>query len=162
MQYFTATVALMSAPLLAFAAPTENLIPRACSTAFPQSIGFPINYNVSQGANGANKITNAVTFSIPSGSHGCQLEANFPAGYPITSSGNSKVNIYATSGANSGSLFGTVTFASSPVAATKFVINSATCTNVMSYRMEIASQTQAGSVAFADTQAAGLTMVYNC
>jgi hypothetical protein len=91
-----------------------------------------------------------------------RLEANFPAGYPITNSGNSKVNIYTVSGASSGSLFGTVTFASSPVAPTKFVINSATCEPLMSYRMEIASPDQAGRVAFADTKDAGLTITYNC
>jgi hypothetical protein len=165
MQYFTTAVALLSTSLLASAAPTASapLERRACSVAYPQSIGFPINYDIHQDAGGANKVPNAISFTnIPAGSYGCQLEANFPAGYPITSSGNAKVNIYTVSGANSGSLFGTVTFASSPVAPTKFVINSAKCEPLMSYRMEIASPDQAGRVAFADTKDAGLTITYNC
>jgi hypothetical protein len=55
-----------------------------------------------------------------------------------------------------------VTLKSSPSAATKIVVNSATCSTVMTYRIEIASETEAGRVAFADTQAAGFTMVYDC
>ncbi|KAF2257356.1 hypothetical protein BU26DRAFT_558748 [Trematosphaeria pertusa] len=166
MQYFTTAVALLSTSLLTTAAPTASSAPlerRACSVAYPQSIGFPINYDIHQDAGGANKVPNAITFSnIPAGSYGCQMEVNFPAGYPITSSGNSQVNIYATSGTAPGSLFGTVNFASSPVAPTKFVVNSATCDTTMSYRMEIASADQAGRVAFADTKDAGITMTYNC
>jgi hypothetical protein len=165
MQYLTTVVALLSSSLLVSAAPTTAapLDRRACSVAYPSAIGFPINFDIHQDAGGANKVTNALTFNnIPAGSYGCQLEANFPAGYPITSSGNSQVNIYSTSGDNNGKLFGTVTFASSPIAPTKFVINSAKCEPLMTYRMEIASQDQAGRVAFADTQAAGLTMTYNC
>ncbi|KAF2689300.1 hypothetical protein K458DRAFT_413597 [Lentithecium fluviatile CBS 122367] len=165
MQYFTTAVALLSTSLLTSAAPTASapLDRRACSVAYPQAIGFPINFDIHQDAGGANKNYNALTFSnIPAGSYGCQLEANFPAGYPITSSGNSQVNIYSVSGDNGGSLFGTVTFASSPVAPTKFIINSAKCETLMTYRMEIASEDQAGRVAFADTKDAGLTMTYNC
>lgn len=165
MQYFTTAVALLSTSLFVSAAPTASapLDRRACSVAYPRAIGFPINFDIHQDAGGANKNSNAITFTnIPAGSYGCQLEANFPAGYPITSSGNAQVNIYTTSGANTGSLFGTVTFASSPVAPTKFVINSATCDSTLSYRMEIASKDQAGRVAFADTKDAGLTVTYNC
>jgi hypothetical protein len=162
MHYLTTATALLSTVLLTTAAPTTAAIKaRSCSVAYPQSIGFPINYHISQSANGANKVTNALTFSnIPAGSYGCQLEVNFPTGYPIESSGNSQINVWTASGQRT--LVGTVTLASSPVAPTKFVINSATCQNVMSYSLEIASENQAGSVAFADTQDAGFTMVYNC
>ena len=162
MQYLIKATALMSTAFLATAAPTSNLEARSCSVAYPQSIGFPINYHISQDANGANKVANALTFSnVPAGSYGCQLEVNFPANYPITSSGNSQLNVW-TAGSGTRKLFGTVTLASSPVAPTKFVINSATCERVMGYSLEIASPTQAGSVAFADTKDAGFTMVYNC
>ncbi|KAF2446774.1 hypothetical protein P171DRAFT_238774 [Karstenula rhodostoma CBS 690.94] len=161
MQYFTTATTLLSAALLAGAAPTAPLETRSCSVAYPQSIGFPINYHISQSANGAKKVLNALTFSnIPAGAFGCQLEVNFPAAYAIQSSGNSQINVWTANGQRK--LFGTVTLASSPVAPTKFVINSATCQNVMSYSLEIASEDQAGSVAFADTQDAGFTMAYNC
>lgn len=163
MQFFTAA-ALMSSALLASAAPTTSspLDRRACQVAYPQSIGFPINYDIHQDAGGANSVSNALTFSnIPAGSYGCQLEINFPTGYPITSSGSSAINIYANPGASQ-TLFGTVTLQSSPVAPTKFVVNSAVCSGFMSYKLEIASETEAGRVAFADTKDAGFTMTYNC
>jgi len=166
MQYFTIASAILSSALLASAAPTpadSTLNTRACSVAYPESIGFPINYSISQEAGGANKRDDAISFnSIPAGSYGCQLEVNFPAGYTITSSGNSQVYVYAESGPSKGQQVGTVTFASSPVAATKFVINSFTCAPTMSYSMSIGSETDAGSVAFADTKDAGITMTYNC
>ncbi|KAF2787148.1 hypothetical protein K505DRAFT_329865 [Melanomma pulvis-pyrius CBS 109.77] len=165
MQYLTLAAALLSTSLLATAAPTSSapLERRACSVAYPQSIGFPINYDIHQDAGPTNVVTNALTFSnIPAGSYGCQLEVNFPAAYPITKSGNSLLNVYAESGSNKGSLFGTVQLASSPVAPTKFVINSATCDTLMSYKLAIASDSQAGRVAFADTKDAGFTMTYNC
>lgn len=160
MQYLTITIALLSTALTT-AAPTTPLEGRSCSIAYPQSIGFPINYHISQDTNGANKVSNALTFSnIPASAYGCQLEVNFPTRYPIQSSGNSQINVWSAGGQRT--LVGTATLASSPVAPTKFVINSVTCKNVMSYSLEIASETQAGSVAFADTQDAGFTMVYNC
>jgi hypothetical protein len=159
MQYFTIASALLSTSLLANAAPLER---RACQVAYPRSIGFPINFDIHQDAGGLNSVPNALTFTnVPAGSYGCQLEVNFPAGYPITSSGASAVNIYATSG-GSETLFGTVKLQSNPTAATKVVVNSATCSTTMTYRIEIASKTEAGRVAFADTQAAGFTMAYNC
>jgi hypothetical protein len=109
-----------------------------------------------------NSVPNTLTFTnVPAGSYGCQLEVNFPAGYPITSSGASAVNIFSITG-NSKTLFGTVTLQSSPTEAKKVVINSATCSTSMAYSIEIASKTEAGRVAFADTQAAGFTMAYNC
>jgi hypothetical protein len=156
---FTLTTILLSAAALTTASPLTR---RACQIAYPQSIGFPINYDVHQDANGANARTDALSFSpIPAGSYGCQLEINFPANYPITSSGSSAINIFATSGAQE-TLFGTVTLQSSPVAPTKYVVNSAQCAQVMSYRLEIADKTKAGRVAFADTKDAGFTMTYNC
>ncbi|KAL6710822.1 hypothetical protein ACN47E_007879 [Coniothyrium glycines] len=161
---FTIDTAILGSALLASAAPAAStpLERRDCQIAYPQSIGFPINYNIQQDANGVNKITNALTFSnVPKGSYGCQLEVNFPQGYPITTSGSSALNIIATSG-GSETLFGTVTLQSSPVAPTKFVINSAVCSTSMTYRLEIASKTDAGRVAFADTKDAGFTMKYNC
>ncbi|KAF2190401.1 hypothetical protein K469DRAFT_453168, partial [Zopfia rhizophila CBS 207.26] len=100
--------------------------------------------------------------NIPADVYGCQLEVNFPAGYLITSSGNNQVNIYHESGDDKGKLFGMITFASSSLFPTKFVVNNDKCSTLMSYKMSIASTTQAGRVSFADTKVAGLTMTYNC
>ncbi|CAO2651203.1 Nn.00g095000.m01.CDS01 [Neocucurbitaria sp. VM-36] len=162
---FTIVAALLSTSLLANAAPATSSAPierRACSVAYPRSIGFPINFEIHQDAGGANSVFNFLTFNnVPAGSYGCQFEVNFPTGYPITSSGASAVNIYSTSG-ESETLFGTVTLQSSHIVPTKFVINSATCSSLMTYKIEIASGTEAGRVAFADTQDAGFTMTYNC
>jgi hypothetical protein len=160
MQYTTLATTLLGSALLTSAAPT--LVPRACQTAYPSSIGFPINYDIHQDANGANPRVDALTFSnIPAGSYGCQLEVDFPAGYPIASSGASAINIFAL---NEGtvSLFGTVTLQSSADRATKVVINSAACKRTMGYEIRIASGTEAGRVAFADTLDAGFTMKYDC
>ena len=165
MQFLTIASAILSSVLLASAALTgtgSNLVPRACSTAYPQSIGFPINYDIHQDAGATNKRDDFVSFSIPSGSYGCTLEVDFPANYPITSSGNSQVYVYAVGGPSAGSQVGTVTFASSPVADTKYVINSFTCASTMTYKLSIGSTTDAGSVAFADTRDAGITMTYDC
>ena len=121
MQYLTIASALLSSALLTSAAPTASatLERRACSVAYPRSIGFPINFDIHQDAGGKNSVSNALTFNnVPAGSYGCQLEVNFPAGYPITSSGASAINIFPTTG-GSDSLFGTVTLQSSPVAPTK-------------------------------------------
>jgi hypothetical protein len=163
MQYLILAATLVG---LASAAPTSQSSPlhrRGCSTAYPASIGFPINYEIKQDAGKTNVVAPIVTFNnIPAGSYGCQLEVNFPTGYPIRSSGSTAVNVFTESGASQGSLFGTVTFASSPVAPTKFVINSATCEPLMSYKLEIASDTLPGSVSFADTQDAGITISYDC
>jgi hypothetical protein len=161
MQFTTLATVLLSSLLLTSAAPTA-LSPRACQTAYPASLGFPINYDIHQDAGGLNARANALTFSnVPAGSYGCQLEVNFPAGYPITSSGASAINIFALNEGGT-SLFGTVTLQSSVDRATKVVINSAQCKAIMGYEIRIASQTEAGRVAFADTAEAGFTMKYNC
>lgn len=157
---YTSTVilTLLSSALLTIAAPSPTLsvlAPRACQTAYPQSIGFPINYSISQSAGGTDKQDNFVSFSIPDGSYGCSLRADFPPDYPITKSGNSQVYVFDTA---TNSHVGTVEFVS-PMATT---INSFACKPSLSYRLSIGSATEAGSVAFAGTQDAGLTMTYNC
>ncbi|KAF2257488.1 hypothetical protein CC78DRAFT_622578 [Lojkania enalia] len=91
----------------------------------PPQLANPSNAD----AGGTIVHTNFVTFNnIPEGSYGCQLEMNFPAGRPIPNEGTGAINVYTVGpdGQDTG-LFGTVICASSPVAPTKFVINSATC-----------------------------------
>ena len=163
MHFLTLTSALLSSVLMVSAAPTgdnsNTLLPRQCSASYPESIGFPINYVISQDDGAINKRDDLVAFSVPAGSNSCSLVANFPAGYPITSSGNDLVYVYAVDGPAAGSQVGTVTFTSNPNSPTEAFINSFACQTTMTYRMSIAG-TAAGSVAFADTQAAGLTMTY--
>lgn len=164
MQYFTLATLLLG---LAAAAPTsspESLERRACSRAYPRAASYPINIVVSQETNKKNAVSPTILFNtIPVGSYGCQLEVNFPAGYPIQSSGASQVNVFTVDQNNvKKNLFGTVTFASSPVAPTKYVINSAKCESAMRYKLEIASDTLPGKVAFASSKTAGLSMTYNC
>jgi hypothetical protein len=160
MQFTTLAIFLLTSTLTT-AAPT-TLSRRSCQVSYPASIGFPINYSIYQSANGANARTDAITFTnIPPGSFGCQLEVNFPPNYPISSSGSSAINIIALEADGSKTLFGTVTLKSGPEA-TKIVVNSAVCAGTMSYIAEIASETQAGSVGFAEIQGAGFMMVYDC
>jgi len=151
-----AALTLLSSALLTSAIPTSspNMVPRACQIAYPESIGFPINYAISQDAGAINKVDNTVSFTIPAGSYGCSLRADFPDSYAITSSGNSQVYVYDANNVQ----VGTVTFVS-PMSAT---INSFACQPQMTYRLSIGSASDAGSVAFADTLQAGLTMTYNC
>jgi hypothetical protein len=155
MQYLTVATALLSSLALATAAPaSSHLTAKSCSVAYPEALGFPINYSISQDAGAANKHDNTVSFSIPAGSYGCTLRADFPANYHIESSGASQVYVFDRNNTQVGS----VTF-SSPQSQ---FINSFTCQPQMTYRMSIGSLEQAGAVAFADIQGAGLTMTYNC
>ena len=164
MHFTTVASALLASALLTSASPSARLAQRqsSCQTAYPESIGFPINYSISQDAGGANKVSDTISFSFPPNSYGCTLRYDFPAGYPITSSGNSQVYIFAESGPSVGSQVGTVAFVSDPNSATGGVINSFACESQMVFEMSIGSQTDAGSVSFADTASAGLTMTYDC
>ena len=155
MQYLALTAALLSIAASTTAAPT-SLHSRSCSVASPEAIGFPVNYSISQSAGGANKVDDIVSFNIPQSPapYGCSIVANFPANYPITSSGNSQVYFFDSNNVQ----VGTTTFLPGQSA----TIVTAACQANMSYRMSIGSATDAGSVAFADIQGAGLTMTYNC
>ena len=153
MQYLTLAATLLTCLTLTTALPT-SLTARTCPTAYPESLGFPINYSISQSTGATNKHDAAVSFSIPPNSYGCTLRADFPAGYPITSTGNAQVYVFDSSNRQ----VGTVTFGSPQSA----VINSFACAPQMEYRLSIGSLEQAGSVAFADIQGAGLTMTYDC
>ena len=155
MQYPTLAAILFALTTSTTAAPT-SLQSRSCSVAYPEAIGFPINYSISQSAGGVDKVDDFISFNIPQSPapYGCSIMANFPANYPITSSGNSQVYFFDSNNVQ----VGTTTFLPGQAA----TIVSATCQPNMSYRMSIGSTTDAGSVAFADIQGAGLTMTYNC
>lgn len=120
---------------------------------------------VSQVQGGLSNIDTLLRFTgIPAGSFGCQLALSFTFEFQINSTGNSQVNIYrlpndikptdtyATYFPKGGrgtpegaSLFGTTT-----INGQKAIINSQVCTPNLNYLIEIASDTQAGSVAFVD------------
>lgn len=135
---------------------------------------------IAQDANNRNRKDSFAEFKIPAGSYGCQLEAYFPANYPITSTGNAQVYVYDTTGPLSISGIGkpdaswaycpaakthvgTITFRSSPGEATRTVINSFQCKNKLTYRLKISPDSKvAGSVTFNQNANAGLRMVYNC
>lgn len=191
MHALSITFAILATALLSSAKPTgtSNLVPRACTTVFPTFIDLIDQANPTTNTDGM-QVTVALdpatgnTFTrrdalvrfdnIPAGSYACQLEAVFPAGATVTSTGASQVNVfsldrlaeptdtYATAPNNVG-LFGTITFASDPNTATTRVINSAACAPSLSYRLSLASDSTAGSVSFAEVaNSQGLQITFNC
>ncbi|KAI8960985.1 hypothetical protein F5Y11DRAFT_367046 [Daldinia sp. FL1419] len=97
---------------------------------------------------------NQLTFIIPANSTGpCQLVANFPYGYPMTSTGSDLVYVTALNGPAEGSLVGALRFR--PDSTTVFV-NSFACRSMMAYSLSIAQG--AGEVSFGQTRDAGMFM----
>ncbi|PSN62214.1 hypothetical protein BS50DRAFT_638775 [Corynespora cassiicola Philippines] len=184
----TALVAVASAAPTTGAAP---LAPRSCSVAFPSTIvsldqkapttasgkTLKIRTSQDQGGNGREAMEIAFT-DIPANAYGCQLELYLPAGTAVTNSGSSQVNTYLLNGDISaqdtwmkapakGSLFGTTNVYADPKQPTKIVVNSLQCKPKLNFRVEIASQTEWGVMAFAQqnppsTQPVGYRMTYNC
>ncbi len=143
------------------------------SQAQPSASLLP-GFTISQEADASNKQDVLVEFDIPAGSYGCQLEAFFPAGYSIQSSGETLVYVYSTDKNPSRdvtwatapapvSQVGTIEFASDPSKPTTEVINSFVCQPETTYRLSIGRDfTAAGSVSFAQTVGAGLRITHNC
>ncbi|KAG9228308.1 hypothetical protein BJ875DRAFT_250445 [Amylocarpus encephaloides] len=135
---------------------------------------------IAQDSHHTNRKDAFVQFDIPAGSYGCQLEASFPASYPITSSGNTQVYVYSTDKALTYgkpnqldaswaycpapvSHVGTISFKSETWGVTRSVINSFQCKEKMTYRFKMSTDSEAaGSVQFEQNSGAGLRMVYNC
>jgi len=186
---------LLSLPLLTLAAPTAtspddaSLAKRACQTATPLIArveearpveSYLPGFLISQGAGHTNRKDAFAEFSIPDGSYGCQLEAYFPANYPIQTTGRGQVYVYSTDAplSISGlgkpdaswayspkpvSQVGTVTFRSEAGGPTRVVINSFQCRPKMTYRFKMSvDDNAASSVQFEQGAGAGLRMVYNC
>jgi len=181
----------LASALLSAATPTPTLVPRACSTVFPTVIdlidqampnsttdGMTVTVALDQAANSTtltHRDALVIFNNIPAGAYGCQLEAIFPAGAVITSSGVTQVNVfslnrvasptdtYATAPNNVGQI-GIITFSSSPTGPTKQVINSAACSTSLSYRLSLASDAnRPGSVTFQEIAGAqGLQITFNC
>lgn len=191
MYFETSLLALALLPAVILAAPnspppTERAT--TCSTVYPEyarvSQAQPVesylpNFIVSQEAQASNKNDMYIEFAVPPGSHTCQLETFFPAGFPISSSGRQDVYFYSTAGPVTRSPrgidiswayspavvshVGTTRFESNPTTETKKVINSFVCQPTMTYRLSIGRDfTDAGSVSFNQSPGNGLRMTYNC
>lgn len=152
MQFTTTFVAaLLAAAASAAPAPAE-VSKRACQFVAASPAGLSV----------AKGYPQSVAFYPPSSAVGaCQLEAYFPAGFPIASSGAAAVNVIDLNGNSPGSIIGTITFQSSPSEPTRRFINSFGCRPYMAYRLEIAGEGP-GSVSFPAAAGAGLRMSYSC
>ncbi|EJT76188.1 hypothetical protein GGTG_06110 [Gaeumannomyces tritici R3-111a-1] len=151
MQFTTVLVALLATAVSAAPAPAE-VSKRACQFVAASPPGVSVSKGSPQG----------VAFYPPSSAVGaCQLEAYFPAGFAISSSGAAAVNVIDVNGNSPGSIVGTITFASSPTEPTRRFINSFGCRSYMAYRLEIAGAGP-GSVSFPATPGAGLRMSHSC
>ena len=150
--YFTTVLVAALSATLAVAAPSK----RSCTTSFP--VGTT---QVHLAKNPAINIVTDLTFNIPAGAIGpCSLVTTFPAGYPISSSGQTQVNVIAKDGPSAGSIVGTTTFTSQPNSPTFVTINSFACRPTMSYTLTLAGTE--GAVDFAEGNGAGVAMTYNC
>ncbi|KAL2831446.1 hypothetical protein BDW59DRAFT_130976 [Aspergillus cavernicola] len=180
----TASLLLASLTTLVKAVPA----PSSCTTVFPafarvdqaQPVASYLpNFKISQEAGATKKQDTFVEFKVPAGSWGCTLSYYFPAGTPVNTVGLAPVEVFSVAGPLSRSprgidiswgycpapisMVGTVKFESSPSQATSRVINSFVCAPTMTYRLSISQgHTQKTSVGFAQSNAAGLRMTYNC
>lgn len=173
---------------------TADVAPRACTTQYPSFISHIYEVAPDLTNEHSNVVEVAydtvngpgtrlyrrdllVQFdNIPVNSYGCQLEAYFPAGGFVNQYGASQVNVFTVDKAatlgdswNTApkpvSLFGTVTFEAKGSEAVTRVINSAVCSDTLTYRISIASETQVGEVYFPegpDANGQGLRLTHNC
>ena len=119
--------------------------------------------------------------SIPSGSFGCQLAVTFTFQYPISSSGNAQLNVFALPNDISktdtyktyfpnggrGTPKDSFLFATTTINGQKAVLNSQGCKPTLGYLFQIASDTAAGAVSFVDagnnlSGISGFFITHNC
>jgi hypothetical protein len=157
------TTLLLGALTAAASVSAGPITARSCQVQYPNSLGFPINFNISKTINPPTERPNAIAFTLPPNAPGpCSLVARFPAGYPIQQAGASAINVFAQDGPAPGALVGTITFSSDPNVETVRTINSFACRTTMGFELEIASDEQDGFVAFSEVLGAGLMMEYGC
>jgi hypothetical protein len=194
---FPSAVAAIGLAALTAAKPTPTkfeLAPRCGITVLPtfyqqieadnagQSYAPSNEFLASQSSNAASNIATLVQFeNIPAGSYGCDLSVSFTYQYPINSSGSTLLNVYPLPGPVSSSdnystyfpnggkqnpkgapLWGSVTLDGN-----RHDIGGSGCTANPAFLFEIASDTQAGSVAFADagnnlSGIGGFYITYDC
>lgn len=168
------------------AAPGPILSTRTCSTTYPEyarvsqaqpEASYLPGFTISQEEGATNKQDMFIEFTIPTGSYGCQLEVQFPPGYPIESRGDPQVYVFSTAENLSRSPQGIdVSWNHSPasvsqVATVKFqdnpttpkVLNSFVCKPKLTFRLSISNdQKNAALVSFVQSSSAGLRLKYNC
>ena len=128
---------------------------RACSITYP--IGTT-SISLSKPAPSVPSSTQTIAFTTPANAGGpCSLIATFPAGYPIASAGDARVNVIDVNGPAPGAIVGTVTFAAGETR----TINSFACRRDMRYRLELATE-GTGSVQFNQAPGAGVAITYSC
>jgi hypothetical protein len=152
MQFASIILYTLSAAALGAATPVDVKESRGGTCLqYPPAYG---NYQITQ------TVKPVLTFYPPAGSPGpCSLVAKFPAGYAgISNTGYSLVNVFSIGGPAPGALVGTLRFRSSPSEPTYVTVNSFSCRQTMSYRLEIADG-NVGSVAFSEVPGAGLFMI---
>jgi hypothetical protein len=178
---------------LASAAPaTDILAPRqGCAVEFPSTIisldqkapttpsGHTLKFRTLQSAGGNGREAMEIGFTnIPKNAYGCQLEIYLPPGTPVTNQGSSQINTFLLNGDVSvkdtwnnapakGSLFGTSNVYSDPKMPTKIVVNSLQCKEKLNFRVEIASKTDYGVLAFGQQNPpslgpVGFRLTHNC
>lgn len=170
---------------------TDTLSPRACAVEFPSALfsldqkapttpsGPTLQFRTlqSQGGNGREAMEVLFT-NVPANAYGCQLEIYIPAGTPLTQTDNSQINTFvvdrdasaADTWANAPAkryLLGTSNVYSDPTKPVTVVVNSFACKATLSFRVELASQTAAGSLSFGQqnppsTQPVGFRLTHNC
>ncbi|EAU32754.1 predicted protein [Aspergillus terreus NIH2624] len=189
---------LLLASATASPTPTYDLAPRACGTLGPSVIDVlrvstPDNASPGQqftvsraGYPPYNTQISALTFNyIPASATGCMLEIDIPALAQANqiAEGATQVDIWTTDPWDYYSLptynkppkkremVGTYIFPTQPTSAeTKTIIASNTCSDTMSFLVELSGwQTQSGSVSFYNTLGGkqgivpiGFRMVFNC
>lgn len=146
-------VAIASA-LTATATPITSK--RTCNVT-PPTGPLPRTIAVSKVSSPPSSSPAEVSFAIPDNVVGpCSLTVKFPAGYPISQTGQSQLNFIALDGPATGSIVGTATLTPGGSA----TINSFSCRPSIGFRLEIAGEQ--GSVRYKQTTSAGLFMTYNC
>lgn len=158
----TGAATITASPLGASTTGSNNLAARQEGSPSCSLVPASPSTGLSLAKNPAFERDQDITFTIPSGFSGpCQLEARFPAGYAISTSGNSQVNVFAKTGPAAGALVGTTSFSSDPAQAKKIFINSFACAPDMEYTLTLAGTE--GAVDFVGSDVAGLFMaVGNC
>lgn len=168
--------------------------PALCSTKLPTSYqqinqvlpkqSYPQNFvfKVSQSKGGLDNIGTLLRFSgIPPNSFGCTLSLSFTFDFPINNTGSTLVNVFSLSNdikpsdtwgtyfpdGRKGIPVGGFLFGTTRITGQKAVINSQVCKSSLNYLFLIASDTEAGEVAFVDagnnlSGIGGFYIAYNC
>lgn len=166
------------------AVPWKRTFTANCSAVYPSlvvpistsSAITPLNhtsqFTVTQDATSILRGDCLVQFSIPDGSHSCQLEVSFPIGFQTRANSNevARVDFWTTDrvvnledtwtkAPGRVALFGSA-FLSNGFS--KVVVNSCDCKSTLSFRVCMTSSGKAGDVSFVQTLTDGLKVTHSC